>query len=96
MPHLELSRPRPDVAVITGAAREFCLGLDLDEALTIAETLCNYGKFGLESTKQVLWANLEAPGRQAAFHLENRSQVLSTTTGEMTAATSDFTNRKNS
>ena len=31
----------------------------LDDALAIAETLCGYGKFGLESTKQVLWANLD-------------------------------------
>src|SRR5690349_9688817 len=29
----------------------------LDDALAIAETLCSYGEFGLESTKQVLWAN---------------------------------------
>ncbi len=79
-----------------GAARGFCSGLDLDEALIIAETLCNYGMFGHESTKQVLWANLEAPALQAAFHLENRSQALSTTTGELTAATSDFTNHRKS
>ena len=32
----------------------------VDDALAIAETLCGYGKFGLESTKQVMWANLEA------------------------------------
>ncbi|OKH86158.1 enoyl-CoA hydratase [Mycobacterium sp. ST-F2] len=46
------------------------------DALAIAETLCGYGKFGLESTKQVLWANLEAPSLQAALHVENRSQIL--------------------
>src|SRR6266404_5230293 len=33
-------------------------GSVVDDALEIAETLCGYGKFGLESTKQVLWANL--------------------------------------
>ncbi|KWX64533.1 enoyl-CoA hydratase/isomerase family protein [Mycobacterium sp. NAZ190054] len=55
----------------------------LDEALAIAETLSGYGKFGLESTKQVLWANLEAPSLEAALHLENRSQILSSTSGEM-------------
>ncbi len=40
----------------------------LDDALAIAETLCGYGKFGLESTKQVLWANLDGvePGGGAA------------------------------
>lgn len=55
----------------------------LDEALTIAETLCGYGVFGLESTKQVLWANLDAGSLEAALHLENRSQIVASTSGEM-------------
>ena len=57
-----------------------------DEALSIAETLCSYGKFGVESTKQVLWANLEASSLEAALHLENRSQILASTSGEMREA----------
>ncbi len=67
-----------------------------EEAVAIAETLCGFGKFGVESTKQVLWANLDASSMEAALHLENRSQVLSTTTGELTQATSAFTSRKKS
>ena len=58
----------------------------LDEALSIAETLCGYGKFGVESTKQVLWANLEASSLESALHLENRSQILASTSGEMREA----------
>ncbi len=58
----------------------------LGEALTIAETLCGYGRFGVESTKQVLWANLDAGSLEAALHLENRSQILATTSGEMREA----------
>lgn len=58
----------------------------LAEALTIAETLCGYGRFGVESTKQVLWANLDAGSLEAALHLENRSQILATTSGEMREA----------
>ena len=55
----------------------------VDDALAIAETLCSYGKFGLESTKQVLWANLEASSLEAALHVENRSQILASTSGEL-------------
>ncbi|MDT5176935.1 MAG: hypothetical protein QOJ95_1133 [Mycobacterium sp.] len=66
----------------------------LDDALAIAETLCSYGKFGLESTKQVLWANLEAPSLQAALQVENRSQILSSSSGELKAATAAFATRK--
>jgi enoyl-CoA hydratase/carnithine racemase len=66
----------------------------LDDALAIAETLCSYGKFGLESTKQVLWANIEAPSLQAALQVENRSQILSSSSGELKAATAAFATRK--
>jgi enoyl-CoA hydratase/carnithine racemase len=58
----------------------------VDDALAIAETLCSYGKFGLESTKQVLWANLEASSLEAALHVENRSQILASTSGEIAEA----------
>jgi enoyl-CoA hydratase/carnithine racemase len=61
-------------------------GSVVDDALVIAETLCGYGKFGVESTKQVMWANLEASSLEAALHVENRSQILASTSGEMLEA----------
>jgi enoyl-CoA hydratase/carnithine racemase len=60
----------------------------VDDALAIAETLCGYGKFGVESTKQVMWANLDAGSLESALHLENRSQILASTSGEITEAAS--------
>jgi len=65
----------------------------LDDALAIAETLCSYGKFGVESTKQVMWANLDASSLESALHLENRSQILSSTGGDMVEATAAFRHR---
>ncbi|MEC9323116.1 MAG: enoyl-CoA hydratase-related protein [Actinomycetota bacterium] len=65
----------------------------LDEALAVAETLCGYGKFGVESTKQVMWANLESSSLEAALHLENRSQILASTSGEMRDAASKVLKR---
>ncbi|BCI80361.1 enoyl-CoA hydratase [Mycolicibacterium sp. TY66] len=62
------------------------------DGLAIAETLCSYGKFGVESTKQVLWANLEAPSLQAALHVENRSQILAAST-QIDLAAKAFGNR---
>ena len=62
------------------------------DALAIAETLCGYGKFGVESTKQVLWANLEAASLQAALHVENRSQILAAST-QIDLAAKAFGNR---
>ena len=66
----------------------------LDDALAIAETLCSFGKFGVESTKQVLWANLEASSLEAALQVENRSQILASTSGELREAAAAFANRK--
>lgn len=65
----------------------------VDAALEIAETLCSYGKFGLESTKQVLWANLDAGCLETALHVENRSQILSVGTGSL-SGTAQFTKRE--
>ncbi|HEX9831530.1 MAG TPA: enoyl-CoA hydratase-related protein [Mycobacterium sp.] len=76
-----VSRVCPDAAVV-------------DDALTIAETLCGYGKFGVESTKQVLWANLDASSLEAALHLENRSQILASTGRVMADATEAFRHRQ--
>jgi enoyl-CoA hydratase len=66
----------------------------MDDALTVAETLCGYGEFGLESTKQVLWANLEAPSLEAALHVENRSQILSSTGGAVARFSEEFRHRQ--
>ncbi len=66
----------------------------LDDAMEIAETLCGYGKFGLESTKQVMWANLDAPSLETALHLENRSQILAGTSGVMGEASEGFRHRR--
>lgn len=65
----------------------------LDDAFAVAETLCSYGKFGLESTKQVLWANLDASSLESALHLENRSQILASTSGEISEASEAFRHR---
>jgi enoyl-CoA hydratase/carnithine racemase len=115
MAHLELTRPRPDVALITlnqpdklnalnyGLVEELHATLeaiDADDECRVAvltgagRGFCGYGKFGVESTKQVLWANLEAPSLEAALHVENRSQILATTSGEIREATAAFATRK--
>lgn len=65
----------------------------VDDALAIAETLCGYGEFGLESTKQMLWANLEASSLEAALHVENRSQVLASTGGAVARFSEEFRHR---
>lgn len=69
-------------------------GAVLDDGLAVAETLCGYGEFGLESTKQVLWANLEAASLEAALHVENRSQILASTGGAVARFSEEFRRRQ--
>ena len=83
-----------DEALRIGLVSRLSAGSVVDDALAVAETLCSYGKFGVESTKQVLWANLEASSLHAALQVENRSQILSSTSGELTEATAAFASRK--
>ena len=66
----------------------------VDEAIALAETLCNFGEFGLECTKQVLWANLEASSLEAALHVENRSQILASTGGTVARFSEAFRHRQ--
>ena len=48
----------------------------LDLALDTAEQMCELSPFGLQMTKQCIWANLEITSLQAAIDFENRNQLL--------------------
>jgi enoyl-CoA hydratase/carnithine racemase len=65
-------------------------GASLDAALEIADTLCSYSPFGVVMTKQVMWANVDAANVEAAIHLENRTQILASTTGDVMEAAAAF------
>jgi enoyl-CoA hydratase len=46
------------------------------EAVRIAEGMCKFSPYGLQMTKQVLWANLETSSLAAAIELEDRNQLM--------------------
>ena len=68
-------------------------GEALNAALEIADTLCGYSPFGLTMTKEVMWANVDAPNIEAAIDLENRNQILASTTGDIARAVTAFAKR---
>jgi enoyl-CoA hydratase len=47
-----------------------------DTALEMAMQMCEYSPYGLQMTKQVIWANLENPSLTAAIELEDRNQLM--------------------
>jgi enoyl-CoA hydratase len=48
----------------------------LAHAVQVAEQMCEFSAFGLQMTKKVCWANLEATSLTAAIDLEDRNQLL--------------------
>ncbi len=66
----------------------------MDAALEVAETICSYSPFGVVMTKEVMWTNLDAPSLEAAIDLENRSQILAGTTGDLEQAAAEFAARR--
>jgi enoyl-CoA hydratase len=48
----------------------------LDEALALAERVCELSPHGVAMTKRVLWSNLETGSLHAGMDLENRNQLL--------------------
>jgi enoyl-CoA hydratase/carnithine racemase len=66
----------------------------LGEALRIAGVICGNSPTGMELTKHVIRANLDAPSLDAALALENRNQVLATRTIDMVEALTAFREKR--
>jgi enoyl-CoA hydratase/carnithine racemase len=69
-------------------------GQVVDRAMELAQMICGYTPFGVEMTKQVMWANLDAASLEGALHLENRTQILAGTSGEVMEIAAAFALRK--
>lgn len=59
----------------------------------LASVVANHDMFAVWMTKRGMWANLEAPSLQAALELENRTQILTRTTGALAQAARNLTER---
>lgn len=83
-----------DEALALGLLSDVVDGPVLERALELADTLCDYSPFGVVMTKEVMWANLDAPSMESAIHLENRTQILASTGGEVTEAAMAFMEKR--
>ncbi len=66
----------------------------LPRALDVARSIAANSAFAVWMTKRGTWANLEAGSLQAALELENRTQILSRTTGELERAAQALVSRR--
>jgi enoyl-CoA hydratase/carnithine racemase len=69
-------------------------GTVVDAALELADTLLGYTPFGVVMTKQVFLSNVDAPSIDAALHVENRTQILAGTSGDIAEAARAFAEKR--
>jgi enoyl-CoA hydratase len=66
----------------------------IEKAVATALLITRNSPFGVYMTKQVMWSTLEVPGLEAAINLENRTQVLTTTTADYVEASQSFREKR--
>jgi enoyl-CoA hydratase len=66
----------------------------LDAALDEAGLIIANSPFGIQMTKEVMWSQLEVGSLAAGIDLENRTQLLASTTGDMVEATRAFMEKR--
>lgn len=62
----------------------------LDCAFEMAAAMCQYSPYGVQMTKQVIWANLENTSLAAAIELEDRNQIMLGMTDNLPEAITAF------
>jgi enoyl-CoA hydratase len=66
----------------------------VDAALEIARAIVANAPFGVRMTKEVMWANLDAPSLEAAIALEDRTQILTTFGADQREAITAFIQKR--
>ncbi|HEY6427476.1 MAG TPA: enoyl-CoA hydratase-related protein, partial [Acidimicrobiales bacterium] len=65
-----------------------------ETALETARLIAANSPWGVRMTKEVMWSQLEIPSLRAGIDLENRTQVLSSFTGDMAEAVAAFLEKR--
>ena len=66
----------------------------LEAAYAEADRIVANSPFGVQMTKEVMWSQLEVGSLAAGIDLENRTQLLASTTGDMTEAMTAFLEKR--
>ncbi len=66
----------------------------LNRSLEMARGICEFSPYGVQMTKQVLWANRETPSLAAAIELEDRNQIMLGMTDNLPEAMNAFEEKR--
>ncbi len=69
-------------------------GAAVDAALEIADQVVANSPLGVWMTKEVTWSQLEIGSLQAGIDLENRTQIMTSMSGDMTEAVQAFVEKR--
>jgi enoyl-CoA hydratase len=69
-------------------------GQVVEAAVSIAQEIAANSPFGVWMTKEVMWSNLETPSLHAGIDLENRTQILASTTEDHREALAAFLEKR--
>jgi len=62
----------------------------VERALTTARQITAHAPLAVWMTKETMWQTIDAPSFRHALDMENRTQVMCTQTGELSAAAEAF------
>lgn len=66
----------------------------VERALVTADQIVANAPFGVQMTKEVMWSQLEVGSLAAGIDLENRTQLLASTTGDVQEAMAAFLEKR--
>ena len=64
------------------------------EAIAVGELIAQNSPFGVWMTKEVMWSNLEVSSLRAGIDMENRTQILASTTADSQRAMAGFLSKE--
>jgi len=66
----------------------------MDKSLELTTQILSNSPYSTRHTKQLMWANLEAPSLDAALQLENRTQIMALMTNDFREAIAAFSAKR--
>ena len=69
-------------------------GTEVDRALATARAIRENGPFSVWMTKETMWQTVDAPSLRHAIDIENRTQIMTTTTGDFSESMAAFAEKR--